>query len=72
MTKQNFETDVHKRNKLQTTWEIWDRSTYGNVDEKQLGLTNKKRGRSYISKCGWKNPGDWNKGLFMIAMLNMY
>ena len=28
-------------NKLQTTWEIWDRSTYGNVDEKQLGLTNK-------------------------------
>ena len=35
MRKQNFRTDVHKRNKLQTTWETWDRSTYGNVEEKQ-------------------------------------
>ena len=71
MRKQNFRTDVHKRNKLQTTWETWDRSTYGNVDEKQLGLTYKKWGQSYILKCGWRNPGDWNKELFMIAMLNM-
>ena len=27
---------------LQTTWEIWDRSTYGNVDGKYSGMTNKK------------------------------
>ena len=27
---------------LQTTGKIWDRSTYGNVDGKHFGMTNKK------------------------------
>ena len=43
---------------------------------KNSGVTIKKMGLLYILKCGWKNSGgtvgDWNKGLFMIAMLNMY